>query len=69
MAHPACLVCLISTVSGCSKKKKKCGASSGHITDLKQSIFAFDIYDYNLATTEARVKKHRFEIRLILEMF
>jgi hypothetical protein len=36
--------------------KNKCGASSGHITEIKQSIFSFDIYDYNLATTEARVK-------------
>ncbi len=42
-------VCFISTVNGRSKKEKKkpimsC-ASSGHITKLKQSIFApFDIY-------------------------
>jgi hypothetical protein len=43
MACTACLVCLISTVSGCSKKKLKCGASSRHITNLKQSIFSFDI--------------------------
>ncbi len=29
------------------KKKKgwKCGASSGHITNLKKSIFSFNIYD------------------------
>ncbi len=42
-------VCFISTVNGYSKKKEKkpimiC-TSSGHITKLKQSIFApFDIY-------------------------
>ncbi len=41
MAHTACLVCLISTVSGRSKKSLKCGISSGHITNLKQSIFSF----------------------------
>jgi hypothetical protein len=52
-AHTACLVCFISTVNGCSKKKKliKTGDSSGHITNLKQSILeTFDIYasTYNL---------------------
>jgi hypothetical protein len=26
------------------EKRLKCGASSGHITNLKQSIFSFDIY-------------------------
>ncbi len=50
MAHTACLVCFISTVNGCSKKRKEkkpieTGASSGHITNLKQSILeTFDIY-------------------------
>ncbi len=44
MACPACLVCFISTVNGRIKKKEKkkpwkSGASSGHITNLKQSIF------------------------------
>ncbi len=40
MAHNTCLVCLISTVNGRSKKKLGLGgASSGHITNLKQSIF------------------------------
>ncbi len=43
MARTACLVCLVSTVNGCSMKKKEIslewgGASSGHITNLKQSI-------------------------------
>ncbi len=53
MVHTACLVCFISTVNGPSKKKEeasyswKAGASSGHITNLKQSILeTFDIYDY-----------------------
>jgi hypothetical protein len=52
-ARTACLVCFISTVNSRSKKRKEkkpimsC-ASSGHITKLKQSIFApFDIYDLN----------------------
>jgi hypothetical protein len=46
MARTACLVCFICTVNGHSKKKEEkkaimgC-ASSGHITKLKQSIFAF----------------------------
>jgi hypothetical protein len=51
MAHTACLVCFISTVNGHSKNKKnkkmswKTGTSSGHITNLKQSILeTFDIY-------------------------
>jgi hypothetical protein len=47
-AHTACLVCIISTVNGCSKKKKsiKTGASSWHIKNLKQSILeTFDIYE------------------------
>jgi hypothetical protein len=41
----ACLVCLISTVCGRSKKEEaenvlgRCGASGRHITKLKQSIF------------------------------
>jgi hypothetical protein len=42
-----CLVCFISTVNGRSQKKKpiKTGPSSGHITNLKQSILeTFDIY-------------------------
>jgi hypothetical protein len=51
MAHTACLVCLISTFSGRSKKKEKkaknCGTRSGHITNLKQSIFSFNIYGCN----------------------
>jgi hypothetical protein len=39
MACTAWLVCFISTVSGRSKKMKKCGASSTHKTKLEQSIF------------------------------
>jgi hypothetical protein len=51
MAHTACLVCFISTVNGRSnkkrKEKKKAGASSRHITNLKQSILeTFDIYGF-----------------------
>jgi hypothetical protein len=47
MACTACLVCFISTVNGHGDKKKekkkeaypwKAGASSGHTTNLKQSI-------------------------------
>ncbi len=47
MAHTICLVCFISTVNGHSKKKPiKTGASSGHITNLKQSILeTFNMYD------------------------
>ncbi len=55
MAHTACLVCFISTVNGRSKKIKKkpwkMGSSSGHITNLKQSILeTFDIYDTHTHT-------------------
>jgi hypothetical protein len=49
MARNAWLVCFISTVKAAAKKEKKpikTGASSGHITNLKQSILeTFDIYD------------------------
>ncbi len=55
MARTACLVCFISTVNDCSNKKEKktrkqaypwkAGTSSGHKTNLKQSIWeTFDIY-------------------------
>ncbi len=46
MVLTACLVCFISTVNCCRKKKPwKTGTSSGHITNLKQSILeTFDIY-------------------------
>ncbi len=52
MAHTACLVCYISTVNGhCNKKKKRkeeaypwnAGTSSGHTTNLKQSILRLSI--------------------------
>ncbi len=55
MVHATCLVCFISTFNGRSKKKgKKCGASSRHITNLKQSIFSFDIYGWLLLTTKVQ---------------
>jgi hypothetical protein len=52
MVRTACLVCFISTVHSCIKKEKKnpikTSASSGHITNLKQSILeTFDIYGSN----------------------
>ncbi len=47
MAYTACLVCLISAVSGRNKKAKnafvKVGAISEHITKLEQSRFSLDI--------------------------
>jgi hypothetical protein len=46
MAHTDCLVCFISTVNGhCNKKRNpwKAGASSGHTTNLKQSILRLSI--------------------------
>ncbi len=40
MAHTACLVCLVSTVSGCPKNTlRRASASSGLITKLEQSTF------------------------------
>ena len=53
MACTACLGCFISTVNAAATKKKrkleaypwKLSASSGHITNLKQSTLeTFDIY-------------------------
>ncbi len=52
MARTACLVCFISTVNGLRKKKPwKMGASSGHITNLKQSILeTFNSYAIHVYT-------------------
>ncbi len=52
-AHTACLVCFISTVNGRSKKKspRNTGASSRHITNLKQSILTFSIFGPNAIFT------------------
>jgi hypothetical protein len=54
MTRTACLVCLISTVSGCSKKREKknqkCSASSMHTTKLEQSI-SLDIYGHKTVIT------------------
>jgi hypothetical protein len=45
IARTVCLVCFISTVIA-KKKHWKTGTSSGHITNLQQSILeTFDIYD------------------------
>ncbi len=38
MACTACLICLISTVRGRSKKSQNCGANSMHIIKHKQSM-------------------------------
>jgi len=45
MAHTACLVCLVNTVSGCPKYALGRGsASSAHMTKLEKSRFSLDIY-------------------------
>ncbi len=45
MACTTSLVCFICAVNGRSKKSLgKTGASSGHITNLKQSILSFNMY-------------------------
>jgi hypothetical protein len=41
----ASLVLLMAAARKIDKKAKKCGASSGHITNLEQSIFSFDTYE------------------------
>jgi hypothetical protein len=52
MARTTCLVCFISTVNGCSYKKRKeeapwkAGASSWHITTLSNLFGTFAIYGY-----------------------
>ncbi len=49
MAHSACLVCLVSTVSGCCKNTLgRASASSRHITKREQSTFLnnpMDMFD------------------------
>jgi hypothetical protein len=52
LVHTTCLVSFISAVNGRSKKKRKeaykTGASSGHMTKLKQSILeTLNIYEQN----------------------
>ena len=37
----------MATAKKKEKKRYKCGASIGHITNLKESIFSFDIYVVN----------------------
>ncbi len=76
MACTACLVCFISTVNGRSNKKRKekkklapgkAGASSGHITNLKQSILeTFDIYGQHgqLKGTTRQGQEHRTVVQL-----
>ncbi len=65
MVHTACLVCFISTVNSRSKKEEKksikTGASSGHITNVKQSVLeSFDIYGTALLFVNVRyVNGHR----------
>ncbi len=57
MARTACFVCFISTVNGHIKKERKKKkprkpiASSGHIANLKQSIFSLSISMALLQTT------------------
>jgi hypothetical protein len=55
MARTACLACLISTVSGRSKKGYKCGTSSRHTTKLEQSRFSLDIYGIDGTTSCATI--------------
>ncbi len=54
MACTACPVCLISNVSGCSKKAKndhgKGSTRKGHKTKLEQSRFSLDIYGVEPST-------------------
>ncbi len=57
-ACTVCLVCFINTVNGCIQKKKpiKTAASSGHITNLKQSILeTCDIWSLLLALSPTNV--------------
>ncbi len=67
MAHTACLVCFISPVNGhCNKKKKrkeeaypsKAGASSGHTTNLKQSILR--LFSISMVTINEKQWDNRF---------
>jgi hypothetical protein len=62
MAHTACLVCLISTVCGFSKKSKNAlgegGASSWHMKKLEQSRFHLDVYGSLLKLDVYSLNKH-----------
>ncbi len=48
MARTTCLVCLVSSVSGCLKNALRRGsASNGHITKLEQSTFLRYLWFYH----------------------
>ncbi len=56
MTCAACLVCFVSTVSGCSKNALGRGRTSNrHITKLEQSIFSLDIYGYHSCDCQAMI--------------
>jgi hypothetical protein len=65
MARTACLVCFINTDNGHSNKKRKqeaypwkASSSSGHITNLKESILeTFNIYDCSSAVEQEKIIK------------
>jgi hypothetical protein len=57
MAHTACLVCLISTVSGCSKKAKNAVLVAGTQQKFEQSI-SLDIYGMNRQLTNSQPCSH-----------
>jgi len=62
MAHSTCLVCFISTVNfRCKKKPWKTGASSWHITNLKQYIFVFQ-YPCRQVTFSKLTHLYRLEL-------
>jgi len=60
MARTACLVCFVSTVSGCSKNALgRRSASNRHITKLEQSRFSLDIFDFEYKRHQ---EKHLFKL-------
>ncbi len=67
MTHTACLVCLVSTVSGCHKNTlRRANASGGHITKFEQTTFLRYIW----CQLKAKIfKLHRCLIDLDIDIY
>jgi len=57
MAHTACLVCFISAVNGCNKKRENAFEDVALVADTQQNLgnlYSLDIYEM---TNQAKVSK------------
>jgi hypothetical protein len=63
MARTACLVCLISTVNGCSKKRSlgRLAIVAGMQLTLSNLFFSFDIYGQTTLMFDAEIT-HKYQM-------